>query len=64
MIHQEKNEKEGINEETKVKEARHKEPHCMILVYINYSEQVNPWRPKADWWLPRATGSGEKGVTA
>lgn len=47
-----------------VKEARHKKTTLYDSVYINYLEQVNPWRQKADWWLPRAMGSGEKGVTA
>ena len=21
-------------------------------IYVKYSEWVNPWKQKADWWLP------------
>ena len=27
--------------------------------YIEYTEQVDPQRQKADWWLPAAEGRGE-----
>lgn len=28
------------------------------FIYMNYPEQINPYRQNMDWWLPGAVGGG------